>query len=398
MRINLLGLFSSALVASVFVGACATAHELTGGISDGGGATGPETGTMDATQTSTSDDGATSIETRPGNANAVSDMGTNDTDSDGSTLDASVGEAQEGGTPAATRSAGCGMALPTNVILGGWTDMADPGNGNPPPIKAGNVNRGYWVYVPANYDKNKPYKVIYQGAGCGVPYPNGNGQSNKSGMGTYQPVWPFQNVDMGEAIQVGIDYGYSIPNCYDDHNPQSNDFTFFPILKTMIESTFCIDGSHVYLSGHSSGSWWTNQMTCAFGNEIRGIAVSTGGEPPQQPACVVGAHIASLFLHDINDQLNSYQGILPACARALKNNGCATTTCDPSNAATTTSWPIPQGLTIPGKGQCVQFNGCPANSPVVFCTTTNADPGGQNHYEFVNSFIAPLFWHLLSQF
>jgi hypothetical protein len=37
-------------------------------------------------------------------------------------------------------------------------------------------------------------------------------------------------------------------------------------------------------------------------------------------------------------------------------------------------------------------------STVVFCTTTNGDPGGQNHYEFVNSFIAPLFWNLFGQF
>jgi len=138
-------------------------------------------------------------------------------------------------------------------------------------------------------------------------------------------------------------------------------------------------------------------MTCAFGDEIRGIAIATGDEPPL-PTCVAGAHIARLFLHDVNDQLNSYKGVLPACDRALKNNGCATTTCDPANAATTTPWAIPQGLAIPGNGKCIQFNGCPVDSPVVFCTTTNADPRGQNHYEFVNSFIAPLFWNLFGQF
>jgi len=317
--------------------------------------------------------------------------------SDAGAMDAVGGSSPEAGT---VMSSGCGMSPPANAKLGQWTDMADPGNGNPPPIKAGNVNRGYWLRLPPNYDKNKPYKVIYQGAGCGVSYPNGSGKANLSGTGNgFQALWPFQTVDMGEAIQVGVDYGYNParPNCFDDGNTMSNDFTFFPILKTMIESTLCTDPSHVYLSGHSSGSWWINQMTCAFGNQIRGVALATGGEP-SLPTCVTGAHIASLFLHDLFDQLNSYKGILPACARALKNNGCTTTTCDPANAATTTSWPIPQGLTLPGNGKCVQFNGCPADSPVVFCTTTHADPGGQDHYEFVNSFIAPLFWNLFRQF
>jgi len=319
---------------------------------------------------------------------------------EGGTAGASAAGAATGGAMVSAMSSGCGMALPANVKLGDWTDMADPGNGNPPPIKAGNVDRGYWVHVPPNYDKNKPYKVIYQGAGCGVSYPNGSGKPNKSGTGNgFQALWPFQDVDMGEAIQVGVDYGYNParPNCFDDQNTMSNDFTFFPILKSIIENTFCVEPSQVYLSGHSSGSWWVNQMTCAFGNEIRGMAIATGDEPPL-PACVSGAHIASLFLHDVNDQLNSYKGVLPACARALKNNGCATTTCDPSDTATTAPWPAPQGLTIPGNGKCIQFNGCPIDSPVVFCTTTNADPQGQDHYERVNSFIAPLFWDLFRRY
>jgi hypothetical protein len=335
--------------------------------------------------------------------------------SDGGTPDATAGGGPEGGTAGATMSPGCGMSLPANVMLGQFTDMADPGNGNPPPIMVDNVARGYWLYVPPSYDKSKPYKVIYQGAGCGISYPNGSGQSNKSGTGNgSQPVWPFQSVDMGEAIQVGIDYGYNPArtNCFDDSNPNSNDFMFFPVLKGIVENMLCVDPLHEYFSGHSSGSWMTNQMTCAFGNEIRGIAISTGNEP--SPPClneVKGAHIASLFLHDVNDQLNSYAGILPAVLRALNNNGCTMTggaqyaltdvqqALPSNNPAMTTPWPIPQGLTIPGNGQCIQFNGCPvADSPVVFCTTTNADPGGQNHYEFVNSFIAPLFWHLFSQF
>ena len=303
-----------------------------------------------------------------------------------------VNGSQDSGPDAAVMSAGCGMALPANVQPGQWNDMADPGSGNPPPIMVNGIARGYWLRVPPNYDPKKAYKVIYEGAPCGQPT-GGNGQPNPSGRG----VFDYASVDNGEAIQVGLDYGYA-GICYDNGNPKSNDFLFFPLLKKMIEGMLCIDTSNVFLSGYSSGSWLMNQLTCAFGNEIRATVEATGEEPSQQPTCVTGSHIASLFLHDVNDQLNPYAGILPACARALKNNGCATATCDPSNAQTTQAWPVPGGLMIPGMGKCVQFNGCPADSPVVFCTTVNVDPGGANHYEHVNSFIPPLFWGFLNQF
>jgi polyhydroxybutyrate depolymerase len=369
------------------------------------GTSGAATGSIGATgAASAATSGATTSAATSGAAVSGSEVpsatGTTDAAGSGGGL---AGDATAGGSLEASArapeagpvlSAGCGMTLASNVKLGQWTDMADPGSGNPPPIMVNGVARGYWLRVPPNYDSSKSYKVIYEGAPCGQPT-GGNGQPNPSGMG----VFNYASVDNGEAIQVGVDYGFAPgrPNCYDDQNPQSNDFEFFPVLKKMVESMLCIDTSNVFLSGYSSGSWWVNQMTCGFGNEIRGTVEATGGEPPQ-PTCVTGAHIASLFLHDVNDQLNSYAGILPACARALKNNGCATTACDPSSAATTQPWPVPAGLTIPGMGKCVQFDGCPADSPVVFCTTVNVDPSGSNHYETVNSFIPPLFWNFIGQF
>ena len=62
--------------------------------------------------------------------------GTSGGGSDGGLSNAGASGTAAGRAPATT-SPGCGMALPANVKLGQWTDMADPGNGNPPPIKAG---------------------------------------------------------------------------------------------------------------------------------------------------------------------------------------------------------------------------------------------------------------------
>jgi hypothetical protein len=293
-------------------------------------------------------------------------------------------------------SAGCGKPPPPNVQLGTWTDMADPGSGSPPPItvtaqvadSAGvkTYARGYWVNVPKSYDPNTPMKLIYEGAGCGAATGSG-GMSNTSG----QTVYDYTKVDNGGAILVGMDYGPPRGFCYDDQDPTSNDFAFFPILKNVVEQTFCVDTGKEFFSGYSSGSWLANQMMCAYPDALKGVVEATGGEPPMQPACVPNKPVAALFLHDLLDMDNKYDVILPACARTLKNNGCGLTTCNPSDQSVTMSWPVPASVTLPPGSTCVQFKGCQPTSPVVFCTTTQAA-----HYITVNAFIPGLFWTFIN--
>jgi hypothetical protein len=260
---------------------------------------------------------------------------------------------------------------------------------------------GYWVLVPNGYDPMKPLKVIFQGAGCDASVGGnlnkplgGTGAPNVSGKSNYD----YSKVDGGTAIQVGVDYGPPRNNCFNDQDPNSNDILFFPIVKKAIEAAFCVDTTNEFLSGYSSGSWWANQMTCVYGNQIRGAVEATGGEPPAQPTCVTGNHTASLFLHDLQDQYNMFPLILPACVRALKNNGCPETVCDATTIAAQDPYTPPAGLTIPAMGVCHSFKGCPADAPVVFCTTSNIEPGNGNHYIGMNAFIPPLFWDFINKY
>jgi hypothetical protein len=206
--------------------------------------------------------------------------------------------------------------------------------------------RGWWVNVPGGYtvDPAKPLKVIYNGAGCG----DGNWfHAGADGL-------PYQVFDGGGAILVGLDYDtYSdVPGCYDDRNPISNDFEFFPWLQEHIEDEFCVDMNHEYFSGFSSGGWLAQQFNCAFPDRLRGEVAVTGcepgaGVPGSQPPCV-SKPAAMFYIHDYNDADNRYGCILPGCTRVLQQNGCsingAPYACDPLNSAITTPYTLPAGF------------------------------------------------------
>jgi poly(3-hydroxybutyrate) depolymerase len=331
----------------------------------------------------------------------------------GSSGTATSGSGTTGGHPV-VMSAGCGPTSKWTGVTGKWvsqpTGCAEgknnqgtaacqpiPTTGTVPATAAMGTpeNRGWWVNVPPGYDSTKPYKVIYNGAGCG------DGNWFNAG----EDGFPYDSVDGGNAILVGLDYDtYSdVPGCYDNRDAESNDFTFFPWLMNEIENTFCVDKNHEFFSGYSSGGWVMQQFNCAFPDKLRGSVAVTGCEPgapgypgAQYPTCVQKP-TAAFYVKDFNDTDNTYACILPACLRVLKQNGCTTTgggaytACNPLDTTTTTPYKVPAGVTPPANTKCVTFNGCPADYPVVFCVTY-----AQDHSNDQNWGVVPLFWDWMS--
>ena len=272
-------------------------------------------------------------------------------------------------------------------------DTVGLGSAYPPCGADGTKKRGFWVYVPANFDNTKPSKVIYEAAGCA------DKSAAQGGTAGYQ----YQNVDQTSAlqvIQVGMEYSRS-DLCYDNQQPTSNDFKFFPLLHQWVEKNFCVDKSKQYFSGYSTGAWVANQFTCAFPDVLHGFVFATGSEP-QQPTCLQGHPTAGLFLHDIGDNANKYNTVLPGCVRLLTQNGCTIKTCDTqtfANTALVTKYDVPATFAAPASISCVSFNGCPKGAPVVFCTT-NMNDGNQNHYlgNADPGWITKLFWGFLDDY
>jgi poly(3-hydroxybutyrate) depolymerase len=280
-----------------------------------------------------------------------------------------------------------------------------PGGVVPPMATSGSPEyRGWWVYVPIGYDASKPYTVIYNGAGAE--------DSNWFHAGA--DGLPYQNVDNGQAILVGLDYDtYSyLLGAYDVEHANSNDLSFMPWLMDEIENTFCVDTSSEWMSGYSEGATLAQQFDCAFPSRLRGEVTVGGWEPgsPQDrllttfpkalPPCNP-APTAAFFVHDIGDTIYPYSAVLPGCSRILTQNGCTNTKCDPSDPTLTTPYSVaaitgqpPTGVDLSvASATCVEFNGCPPEYPVVFCTT-NYMP---NHHADGEEFgVVHLFWDFMT--
>jgi hypothetical protein len=286
------------------------------------------------------------------------------------------------GVNAVLRGAGCGKELPADVPLTtpgtpkGYKQYSVMGTGatlaQAIARKAG--PRTFWVRVPADYDPEHAYRVVYIGQGCG-----GYKIANTNTL----PLFKEALNGTEQAIYVALDIPEDMANmdCYDNRDGlSSQEWEAFELFHTVVDENYCVDNNRVYVSGYSTGGWLSNMWGCYFAGDgehpaggtgprrfapkyhIRGQAAVTGGEPTEQPAC--NGPVAAIWIHDINDNANSIAGSISALKRVGKVNGC-----DTEYGSTTNQRPWHPEFKLLGD-VCKKFTGCPANYPVVFCTTS----------------------------
>jgi hypothetical protein len=271
--------------------------------------------------------------------------------------------------------AGCGKPLPSNQIATvpglptGYTQFTVMGTGanlTDAPIAEYAAPRTFWVRVPADYDPNRAYRVVYIGQGCG-----GYDQANIS---TYQL---FNEAYGGteQAIYVALDIPRDMANqdCYDiGDGLRSQEWEAFQLFQGFVDDHYCVDLNRIYVAGYGPGGSLANMWGCYFAGwptrqrkfapryHLRGQVAVMAGEPDEQPTC--GGPVAALWLHDVNYSTPIASDIA-ALARVGRVNGCDTNYDD-------ASLQVPWHADGQGIGDvCRKFVGCPADSPVVFCTT-----------------------------
>jgi poly(3-hydroxybutyrate) depolymerase len=142
------------------------------------------------------------------------------------------------------------------------------------------MNRNYQLYIPANYDKAKPYRLFVMGHGC-----NGNNAPFK-----------MESVAGDQAILVALK---SVDSCF-VYNMQGEGAYFDQVVKEVTNDT-CVDTNRVFLSGFSSGAWLANMFGCTRANQIRAQGNVAGGLAGGLPACQ--GPIAALMIHDDKDMM-----------------------------------------------------------------------------------------------
>jgi poly(3-hydroxybutyrate) depolymerase len=261
---------------------------------------------------------------------------------DGGTTNADTGPHADGMT------LGCGMD--PNQPLGTYTQyhlsVAGPDlDANMQPKVR---DRIYWARLPSNYDQTVPYRVVYLAPGCG-----GN---------SYTEVFSLQKASGDNAILVAIMPLPDVPynGCFDE-TINSIEYPFFDALHKKIENQFCVDTDRQFYAGFSTGARLGIMLDCAFPDVLRATATDQGALPPLPPC--KNRPIAGFFLADTLETGNPYLSNVLAANRLAMQNGCTGTF---QNAT-----PFDPMAMVPAypTTSCVTYTGCPADYPIVFCTT-----------------------------
>ncbi|KZL65497.1 ferulic acid esterase A (fungal cellulose binding domain-containing protein) [Colletotrichum tofieldiae] len=181
-------------------------------------------------------------------------------------------------------------------------------------------NRRYTLQVPANYDSNKEYMLIF-----GFHWLNGN-------MNTVAPGYYGLRALAGEsAIFVapdGINAGWA--------NGGGSDVTFVDQILTEVQNSLCIDTTKRFATGFSYGGAMSNAVACARPTDqpdiFRAVSVIAGAE---LSGCAGGTTpVAYLGIHGAADNVLSISQGRALRDRFLRVNGCQSKNApDPSPGA-----------------------------------------------------------------
>lgn len=215
-------------------------------------------------------------------------------------------------------------------------------------IAAAELERGYYLSVPADYDPSKPYALIF-----GYHGSNYTGQK----MRTYLDLEKAPLA--GKTIFVYPD-GLPLPNEPDNVawvlTEGSRDLVFFDELYKKLREEYCIDPARVFANGQSYGGLMTNAVGCLRGDVLRAIAV-VAGSGPRGNSCK--GQVAAWLTHGTDDTAVSFASGEKSRDFWVAANHCMSTT-------------------LPGTPtQCQNYQGCDAGHPVIWCPHT-ADSGHQH--------------------
>jgi hypothetical protein len=242
--------------------------------------------------------------------------------------------AEAGADAGAKRSAGCG-AFPGQA-LEKFVRHDEMVTNVAPAYASTYTSRYYWLRLPAGYDPERAYPTVFIGPGCGE-----SGQS---------PI-PIQQASMGDAILVGLN---GVDDCFNKAAADTPELPYFDATLANVEAGACVDTSRIFVTGFSSGSWLASYLGCVRGDILRAQATVAGGLPPIPPTCT--GPIPAMYVADTDDMHNPPDVVKLAVQRVVTANGCTTET-------------TPYDPGVPAS-PCVQYQGCKAGFPVVYCETS----------------------------
>jgi poly(3-hydroxybutyrate) depolymerase len=275
-----------------------------------------------------------------------------------------------------TGSIGCGKEL-SAVKSGTYT------------ITSANLSRQYIISIPTNYDKNKPYRLIF-GMHCFG--------SNMQGVANdkYYQLKRYADSTKENCIFVAPNGVVTNGNAMWDQ--AEKDHTFFDDMLKLFKENLCIDTARVFSCGFSYGAMFTNSLSRNHKNVLRAVACYAPANwniyvPPMDTT----RHIAYMSTTGIDD---------PSCKwiydDAKKQGGkyCVLDQAEGNDCNLPAS--IPMAKAGSKSHLCYEFEGCEAGYPVKVCTFDGAHQAGpmdgQSGDNSSKSWIPGETWKFFMQF
>ncbi|MGQ4390173.1 ricin-type beta-trefoil lectin domain protein [Streptomyces sp. SAS_270] len=244
---------------------------------------------------------------------------------------------------AAAPTAGCGKA-PT--LTSGTHTISSSGK-----------NRSYILRVPANYDNNHPYRLVF-----GFHWRGGTANDVDSG-GTDGYNWSYYGLRR-LADNANNSTIFVAPQGFGNGwaNSGGEDVTFVDDMVRQIEAGLCVDTTQLFSAGFSYGGAMSYALACARATVFRGVAVYSGAN---LSGCSGGTQpVAYMGLHGLRDN------VLPiSSGRALRDTFVRNNGCTPQNPPEPANGSLTHVVTT--------YSGCRAGYPVVWAAFDGAghDPG-----------------------
>ncbi|PPQ76122.1 hypothetical protein CVT24_003841 [Panaeolus cyanescens] len=175
------------------------------------------------------------------------------------------------------------------------------------PVSSGTKNIGsrqYILQVPANYNPNREYRLIF-----GFHWRGGN--MNNVAPGYYG----LRSLAGESAIFVapnGLDAGWA--------NTNNRDIQFVDQIVNEVKNNLCVDERQVFATGFSFGGGMSYSLACSRANVFRAVSVIAGA---QISGCTGGeTRIPYLGIHGVVDSVLNVSAGRSLRDRYLRVNGC----------------------------------------------------------------------------
>ncbi|PZG12588.1 cellulose-binding protein [Micromonospora craterilacus] len=180
-------------------------------------------------------------------------------------------------------------------------------------IQSNGKSRSYILRVPANYNNNNPYRLVF-----GFHWLGGTAVDVDTGQTVQRDVWSYYGLRQlanNSTIFVapqGLNNGWA--------NSGGEDVTFVDDMLRQIEANLCVETTLRFALGFSYGGGMSYALACARPNVFRAVAVYAGG---QISGCSGGTgRIAYFGAHGIRDSVLNISGGRSLRNRFVTNNGC----------------------------------------------------------------------------